>query len=295
MTVLTGLDRSLLGKTIGSSECSTPAGLNPFEHPSELYGRLVGEIESKPDTMYTILGRLLEPHILQWYSDEVGMELAFPRSIVHPDRPWARDTPDAIALHNGKRAHVVDAKLVFPTQSVKWEDTDDGVPEDKICQMTWHMDFYESDICDVPVWLIPPRGAPIRRIYRLTHSTELSSVLWEVNERFWCENVLAHVPPTVDGSKSARRSLEARFPRSTEVLLPSTDEAVRWARQSFDARSTIKLAKALKDEADNRLVEMIGDAAGIEGIAMRRLEGKVTEVAYTKNPARVLRLKYEED
>lgn len=291
-----GLNRDLLDHTIGSSDCAIAADLNPFQKLPSLYGRLVGEIPPSDDNMFTLLGRLLEPHIIAWYSEEVGEEVQLVPSLVHPTETWARDTPDGISLVDGRPRRAIDAKLVFPNQSGNWGDGPEDIPDDKYCQMQWHCLFNELDECDVPAWIIPRRGIPQRRIYRIKYHEAAARELLGVNRDFWHRHVVPRVPPPVDGSASTLRYLAARFPRESEIILPSTDSAERWAQQSFAARQTIKSAKKIQDEADAHLIALIGACAGIEGLATYKLEGKgPIPVSYTREPKRVLRLKYEEE
>lgn len=257
-----GLDRDLLGKTIGSSECAIAAGLSPFKSRLEFWGQLMGIVPPFEGNGYTEIGTLLEGDILGWASHELGLEVRRPGSHVPEGYPWVRDTPDGDVYRDGKRIATLDAKVAFPGSFDKWSDEVDGIPDYYICQMQWHCRWQEVEVCYVPVWIIPPHGEPIKRIYTVRYHEQLARDLVEVNQEFWERFVLGQMRPPVDGTESSRRFLAARFPRNDGTMVLADGDMEDLARRYDELRAQAKEIEREQDAVANQLREAIGDADG---------------------------------
>lgn len=96
-------------------------------------------------------------------------------------------------------------------------------------------------------------------------------------------------PPPPDASESARRVLDALYPRETPgqvIALPV--EAVEWDRQYVEGQAAEKAGKTKKDEAGNQLRALIGEAErgvlpGGRYWTLKTIEGKQVESYYRKS------------
>lgn len=183
----------------------------------------------------------------------------------NPEHPWMLATPDRL-VHPADFTPPIrglEIKTAGVRQSDHWGTGPDDVPEKYLAQCAWSM-----AVTGLPEWdLAVLIGGNDDRFYRLHRDLELEAGLIEVGRRFWFENVLAEVAPPVDGSVPYSKFLAARFPRDERPLLPPTDEAREVLRLLREARSRLAVVEEEAAKHENEIKALIGDAAGIEGIA----------------------------
>ncbi len=241
-------------KGIGASEIPAIAGLSPFTTPLDVYLRKLGLVESQ-ESDQADLGNELEASIARAAAKRWGLSLApSPGTLAHPQHPLVLATPDFLEEPDG----ALEVKNVGYRMMGRWTE---GLP-----------DYVESQVQVQLAVLGRPRGHVAAllggrdlELFGVTADAETQGMLLEIAERFWCDHVARMVPPPVDGSDSARKFLERRWPKEERPIIPAPAEADQWADMLRDARARLESAEADKATAENKLKELIGDAAGLKG------------------------------
>lgn len=86
----------------------------------------------------------------------------------------------------------------------------------------------------------------------------------DIAARFWRDHIERKVPPPADGSDSARDALSRLYPHDRRPLLTAAGEQVYLLENYRAARRQRDSAQVRLDAMENRVRELIGDAAGIE-------------------------------
>lgn len=256
--MLTQDDQALRATRLGSSEIGAVAGLNPWMSKYDVYCVKRGLVESEQrDGLAVRVGHICEGLTAQLYEEETGSTLEPGRTLTHPEHEWVVASPDRFVVGADR---LLEVKFVGWRLCAAWSREEDGVPDYVRAQVAWQMLVTGRPVCDVAALL----GGEEFRIYRIEHHAELAARLLEIGERFWREHVLAGVPPSADGSESARDMLEAIFRRTRPELIRATTPAEFWVEKFIAADADLKAAERRKTEATNKLCEFIGEAEGLE-------------------------------
>lgn len=244
---------------IGGSDAAAVAGLSPYGNPWTVWADKRGLVPLEAEEpRWMRAGRLLEPVVIEWFTEDTGIEVVDRQAMVIGERDWLRATLDGRA-HQAGEGH---ASPPFGVVEVKcsngldgqWRD---GVPEHIVIQAQHQMAADGASRAYVAVLL---RGDTF--LWFLVERDEGAiAALLEAEQAFWVKNVLGGVPPTVDGSERTTQAIRAAFPRpqtGKAVELPAAADAdIRtYLRESMAEKS----AKGAKQQAANRLAALLGDA-----------------------------------
>ncbi len=247
---------------IGGSDVSAIVGMNPWKTALDVYCDKLGLAEPQAENRAMRLGKRLEPAILGEYTLETG-RVAWLNSELyrHPRFEWALGTPDAFTSEPG-----VELKAHGLRQAVRFgEPGTDEIPEEHICQVSWYMALTGRESWDLAVLL----GGQDFRVYHVARNPDLEAVLLEAAERFWKDHVLAEIPPALDGSESARRIVQERFPRNVAPLRGASPEESEWVRMLAKVRASAADLEILESKYETLLKASIGEAEGLEGEGFR--------------------------
>lgn len=243
---------------IGSSEVAAVCGLNPWRSAHDVWMLKRGLADETNDgNVRTRMGLRVESAIAEEYQLETGAELAHWGTVVGTE-PWMLATPDRSVF--GVR-RLVEIKNVGWRSAFHWGSDADAIPDYYRPQVEWQMLVCDADETDVAAWL----GGSEFRIYRIKRNRELGDAIANVCRRFWHDNVLGNVPPTVDGSDGARRMLAKLYPTNTKPMAVATVEANELAERLAATRADLTTIEEKKSYLENKLREAIGDADGVLG------------------------------
>lgn len=251
---------------IGSSDIAAVVGADPNREAIVVWLEKRGLLE-REESPEMETGNDFEGSIADAYARRTGSALRTCGTFVHPRIPYAMATPDRLVV-NGN-VPMVEVKNVGLWARHEW---DEGAPLRFELQIQWQMlvcGFTRADL----VALIC--GTDLR-IYRIERDDELLAGMLDMAEEFWGYVVSKTAPPS--SGAGAYRAAKARWRQSNGLLLPATSEAERLRDEL--ARLTAE-AKRVEDEAaaaEARLMALIGEADGIEGVATWRSDktGKVS-------------------
>ncbi len=249
-------------KGIGGSEVAAIVGLSPYAGPLDVYCSKLGLAAPIVENRAMKIGKFLEPLLLSEYTAETGRRARLNSTLYrHPEFPWAIGTPDAFADEPG-----VELKAHGIRQAARFgEPGTDQIPDEHLCQISWYMAITGRESWDVAVLL----GGQEFRVYSVVRNRDLEETLLATVRTFWESNVLAQVPPDLDGSESARAIVSARYPRNLVPLRPATPDESLLVDELGAARAGLAAAEEKVNRLETCLKESIAEADGIEGDGFR--------------------------
>jgi len=258
------------------------------------YARKVGEAEEFEGSSLTEFGSRIERVIAEAYAERhPGIRVFTPGTLRHPKHEWALATLDRVVAPPGlgrpARAQWIEGleiKVSFFSDADYGEGADE-VPEKYAVQVQWQMEV--ADLEQVTLVALV-RGD--YREYPIKRDREMGAMLLDIVGRFWRDNVLARVPPPVDGSKAYTEFLRRRFDKDSDPALAQTTELQHLVARIRKAKRLAKKVEELEGLASNQLRAAIGNAAGVEGLCTYKLQ-KGSTYTVTREAARVLRLAKE--
>jgi putative phage-type endonuclease len=244
---------------VTASEMAAIVGLSPYATALDVYLEKLGLVEPKEDSEAMYWGRVLEPHLLDRYANDFGVELEFPGTTKHGRHPRIIGTPDAIV--RGERRGVEAKAHGFFQRREFGEVHTDSVPDRHIIQCAVYMAVFDCERWDLVTLL----GGQDFRVYHLYRDRDLEENLISIGEAFWRDHVEALAPPDPTDADRRARALLARFPAHDNSLVDAEAEAIRWAEELRDVRSHLAALTDVKDELEGNLKERIGAHGGISG------------------------------
>ncbi len=232
------------------------------------YCRKVGEAEPFEGNSLTEFGHRGERILGEAWMDRHAHEqcrIYTPGTLRHPKYEWALASPDRVVAKPGvgrpSRAdwlRLLEMKWVFFSGG---EYSEEDVPEKHRLQVAWQL-----AVCDMQEATLVACVNGDYREYNIQRDLELEEMLLDIVGRFWRENVLARVPPPVDGSKAYTDYLRGRHPKETGPILPLTPEAADIVARLRAAQAESKKAVKAEELVKQQLLQLLGDAAGVEGL-----------------------------
>jgi predicted phage-related endonuclease len=102
-------------------------------------------------------------------------------------------------------------------------------------------------------------------VYHVPRDEAFIAELTEAEREFWFSYVVPKQPPPIDHTDAARRFLNRSHPKDNGLILPATPEQAELVTRYRLADQNVAQAEQERDRLKNRLIEVIGDAAGLRG------------------------------
>lgn len=239
-------------KGIGGSEVAAIVGLSRFKSAYSVFLDKIGELPPIEDNPKMKAGRVLEPVIADWFTDETGIKVQeqkwifqhsqYPFMLANIDR-WVPGENAGLEIKN--------------TSEYNRQDWFDGlteiIPVEYQLQSNHYMAVTNADKWYVAV-LIGGWDFQWRVIER---DEQLIKNLITIEQNFWDNHVLANVPPQV-GSQDTDL-LSNAFPRSNGSTMEISEAYYELVKNLLDAKSQHELAKVNYEEAKNRIKQLMGE------------------------------------
>ena len=235
---------------IGSSDSAAVVGVDPRRSAADVYAEKVFNVDEIADKDAIRLGNLLEPALIAWAQEELGIELQANVSRVHP---------------NGILASNLDARAVDPLCRIGVEAKTTGIigsygepgtdqcPDHVLVQALHHCEVHELDLVYVPVLLARPFGWSFE-MFQVKADGAGQAAIVDRDVAFWNNNVLPKVPPAASLPSLDLLKRIRREPAKQVEIDPVLVEDWRRAR---DARKVAERGEELAKEA---LLFALGDA-----------------------------------
>src|SRR5262252_1053792 len=249
--------RRYLGSSDAAAIClQDPWGRTPGDVWAEKTGRVSLHITGNTAIE---LGNYLEPAILQWIEDKLGVPLRRDVFLISPRNIRCANL-DALATLTPEPA-IVEAKtagLIGRPQYIKefGEAGTDEIPTHVLIQIHHQLgvaheqpDLPPIDLVYVPAILL---GRGFVR-YHVREDRDLTEAIIEEEERFWRDHVVTDKPPPETPSLRTLRAMQ----RTAEIAATIDRRLVDlW----LSAREVLGGAKALEDAALRDVLTALGDA-----------------------------------
>ena len=266
---------------IGGSDAAAILGLNPWKTPMDVWLEKTGEFtrnDEQNEKMYW--GNVLEDVVAREFMARTGLKVRRRNAILkHKDRPFMIANIDRLVT--GQRAGL-ECKTAGQYTADDWAM---GVPEYYQAQVQHYM-----AVTGYPVWFVAVLiGGQEFKYYKITRDNYFIRQLIEAETEFW-NMVETRTPPPVDGTKASTELIKRLYPeaeKGKEVELPF--EAFELIQQYERACEEEKRIKLIKDEAVNKLKDMLGTAerGSIHGrrviwqnVVSKRLDTKALQKEY---------------
>lgn len=263
---------------VTASEIAAILGLSRWDSPLSLYFRKRGELDEDPDTDRLMLGRVLEPYVLERFADETGYETEPGGLMRNHDRPWQMATPDALigGLIPAEAKTAVTADGWGPSGSTE-------IPLHYRCQLMWQCDTMDADHGYICV-LFLRTGEP--RWYSIAWDGEDAAVMREAAADF-LRRVEDGDPPQEDASEATTTALRKRY--GAVDLMPDAHCGAGLADAYRAARRACAAADEAKRLAENQVRVAMGTSTRLlapdgSTVATRRVYERA---GYTVKPAMV--------
>jgi putative phage-type endonuclease len=245
---------------IGGSDAAVIVGLNKNKTPLNTYIEKVEPLEiDEEENEYMEWGNLHEPTIREKFK-RVHPDLIVRQSHFmwqHPEHKFMLANVDGFLYHKDKGWGVLEIKTASEYRLKEWGGGE--VPEEYLIQAQHYLAVLGLNWG----WFAVLIGGNKYREFYFERDDELIEYLIELEGKFWHENVLAGVPPMIDGTEASTQILNMLFPAAntkgndTEIELPET--AAELIDQYDAACEQVAAATELKNEAANKLKQIVGD------------------------------------
>jgi len=236
---------------IGGSDVAAICNMSRYRSPMNVYLDKLGEIPSLEDNAKMKAGRMLEPIIADWFSEETGLKVWRRNAIYqHPEHDFMLANIDREVM--GENAGL-EIKNTSEYCREDWSGTQ--APTEYILQCNHYMAVTGKEKWFICV-LIGGWDLQWRVIER---DEELIQNLVTVEREFWNKHVLAKVPPSFSHQDTVY--LKDAYPQSNADLSVDLPEDAYQAMLSLSsARKTKKQAEEQEEAAKNQIKGYMGSA-----------------------------------
>lgn len=246
---------------ITGTEIAAILGMSKFMRPIDVYLEKMGPRTVEQNTAMHA-GKRFERAILEEYAETHGCEIIFAdpfRLYKIPDFELLGATLDAIRVDDGRP---VDAKNIRYKDEEWGEEGTDDFPLYYRLQLHVQAMAKQKDIADLAVCFTGQDFVT----YTYHRDPEVDDLIKTEVTAWWQKHILGGVVPEPDGSESYSEFLKRRFARNTDVLI-EPDDAMRDLVSALHARKgELSTAEAAKDQIEQQIKALIGDAGGIRGL-----------------------------
>jgi putative phage-type endonuclease len=185
---------------LGGSDAAAILGACPYRSAIEVYADKLGLLDAKPTSEAMRWGQILEPVIATEVADRIGrpVQLWDQATIVrNPTHNWQACTPDAI---------IDDGEQIVQIKTTSNREAAEEPPLSYQVQVQHELCVTGAERAYLAILI----GGQKLVIHEIEPDAKFHKFLIEKEAEFW-ERILQKNPPPVDGSESARRSLNQMF------------------------------------------------------------------------------------
>lgn len=263
---------------IGGSDAAAILGLNPWKTPMDVWLEKTGEFtrnDEENEKMYW--GTALEDVVAREFMTRTGLKVRR-RNAILQHRKYRFMIANVDRLVIGHKAGL-ECKTAGQYSADDWAM---GVPDYYIPQVQHYMAVTGYKAWYVAVLI----GGQEFKYYKIARDDSFIRGLIQVETAFW-KLVEERTPPPIDGTRASTELIKKLYPeaeKGKEIELPF--EAFELIQQYEQASEEEKKIRLLKDEAANKLKDMLGNAerGSIHGrqvawqnVASKRLDAKALQ------------------
>lgn len=242
---------------LGGSDAAAVAGLDPWRSPLHVYEEKRGTLpaaEQFEGNEKTEWGHRLEPVLAGTFAERTGLTVQDANVMLrHPRHGWMLANPDRWVVDPTARHGfaLLEIKTCGERMAEEW---DDGPPFRAAIQTNHYLAVAGLHRAYVAVLI----GGQEFRWYRLERDETIIESLVQIEADFW-ERVQTGTPPPP--GPSDKRLLTRRWePEPGTERLVDEDQALEMIRIRQNCINNVNAAKAERDEIENHMRVMLGDA-----------------------------------
>lgn len=241
----------------GGSDVAAICELSTFGSPTSVYYDKLGLSADEPENEAMLFGRVLEPVIAEQFTVRTDLHVVAPQILVFDeDHPWRRATLDGLVseAHNVPSSWwaVEDILGTFEAKTTgdrTWDD-ESLIPDRVKLQCCWQMGIAEFERC----WLAVLHQGRRLAVLELEFDPVAFAKLAEIVDRFYCDHVLANVPPPPDSNPATTAALKSAWnERADGENMEFDDELIAVAEEWLRAKRAVDHAKTWQAGAENVL------------------------------------------
>ncbi|MDR3765705.1 MAG: YqaJ viral recombinase family protein [Butyricicoccus sp.] len=268
---------------IGGSDASVVCGISRYKSPVELWMEKTGQMPPQEAGEAAYWGNQLENLVREEFIKRTGIAVSKPSVILQSsEHPFMLANLDGTCEHPVHGTCIFEAKTASAYKAGEWEDS---IPDEYMIQIQHYMSVTGYAGAYIAVLI----GGNTFRWKFVERDEELIAMLISLESDFWA-HIQSETPPPLDGSDASAKFLSERFPNSlsqSSITLP--DEANELLLQYDEACEQIKAITEQKQQAENRLKQMLGEhEAGTTGgrivtwksISQERLDSKTLKAEH---------------
>lgn len=239
-------------KGIGGSDVAAICGLSRYKSALEVYLDKLGEIPPKEDNPKMKAGRMLEPVIADWFTEETGIRVQEQKCIFqHKDYPFMLANIDRWVI--GENAGL-EIKNTGEYSRHDWFDGQtEVIPTEYQLQANHYMAVLGAERWYVAV-LIGGWDFQWRVIERDEH---LIKNLITIEQAFWQHNVLEKNLPQVTSQDTDL--LNQMYPLSKTTSMEISEIYYDLIKTLLDTKKVLKQAEDAHEDAKNKVKKLMGE------------------------------------
>ena len=238
---------------IGGSDVSCLLGINKWKSEIELWldkTNQTNELPAENEAMQW--GNIMEPVIRNHFAEVTGKPVVEVKAMLqHPEYSYMLADVDGLTVDDSGNPAILEIKTASEYKRSEWED---DIP-------TYYQTQVQHYLCVTGVakaYVAVLIGGNSFRVYEVDADAEIQYMLIAVEQEFW-NKVKNMIRPQMDGSDAAKNLLDNIYHGgiAEQIVLPT--EAVEYVDQYIEACAEEDNAKVKKQEASNRIKEIMGD------------------------------------
>lgn len=238
---------------IGGSDAAVLLGISKWKSELELFLEKTGQSEDlEVDNEAMQWGRIMEPVIRNHFQNVTGKKVVEVHAILqHEKYPYMIADIDGLTEDDEGNPAILEIKTASEYKRAEWEE---DIPPYYMTQICHYLFVTGLEKAYVAVLI----GGNTFKLYEVDADKELEEMLFSVETEFW-NKVLTNTRPALDGSDAARDYLDKTFKGGNKDSVELPEEAIAFIDQYISASEKEDAAKAEKQEASNRIKELLGD------------------------------------
>jgi putative phage-type endonuclease len=246
-------------KGIGGSDAAKVLGISPYGGPLSVFMDKTGRSPEPEESEAMEMGVELEETVARVFTKRTGLAVSRAGGMLrHPDHPWMLANVDRLIDGENKG---LECKTAHFMKGKQWEG--DELPDEYYAQVQHYMCVAGWGSC----WIAALIGGQRFKCLEVARNEDFIAAMVEAEREFWHGHVLKDMPPAASWCDDvASMWPEAR----TEEMAPATAESVALALEMKRLQAEEKEIREAIEEKGNRLRQIIGDRAGIEGVCTYR-------------------------
>ena len=238
---------------IGGSDVSCLLGINKWKSEIELWLDKTNQTNEPPVENETMTwGTIMEPIIRNHFAEVTGKVVVELKAMLqHPEYPFMLADVDGVTVDDEGNPAILEIKTASEYKRSEWED---GVPAYYQTQIQHYLCVtgIRKAYCAVLI------GGNSFKAYEIDADDEIQSMLIAVEKNFW-NKVQNMIRPEMDGSDAAKNLLDSLYRGGVAEQIVMPEKAIEYVDAYIEACAEEDSAKAKKQEASNRIKEIMGD------------------------------------